>query len=248
MALPAIDVVLRGGAFHRADTLTMTSYFAIFSISLCLWSAQAIYARAFYAAGNTLTPMIAGTIVTLISIPIYRSMYHSLGPPGLAHRFRHRYSLADRHTRHLVASADVRSHSLDLIIRNFFVPLPQQSSATVRSVRRHYASVTSRRTAYETGIACRCRASCSGEESMRRSEAQRLKMIIGSQAARPVIDNQEYRELVAFAVYVLDGSKIRTCLRIGCGSSIRAKAFLPRVRTILRCACARCSERSPATH
>ncbi len=84
MALPAIDVVMRGGAFHRADTLTMTLYLAIFSVSLCLWSAQAIYARAFYAAGNTLTPMIAGTIVTLVSIPIYSALYHSIGPAGLA--------------------------------------------------------------------------------------------------------------------------------------------------------------------
>jgi len=84
MALPAIDVVLRGGAFHRPDSIAMAHYFAIFSISLCLWSAQAIYSRAFYATGNTLTPMIAGTAVTLISVPIYRSLYDSVGPSGLA--------------------------------------------------------------------------------------------------------------------------------------------------------------------
>ena len=84
MAVPAIDVILRGGAFHRSDSLAMAHYFAIFSISLCLWSAQAIYARAFYATGNTLTPMIAGTIVTVISIPIYSTLYHSFGPTGLA--------------------------------------------------------------------------------------------------------------------------------------------------------------------
>jgi putative peptidoglycan lipid II flippase len=84
MALPSVDVVLRGGAFHRADSGTMALYFGIFSISLCLWSAQAIYARAFYAAGNTLTPMIAGTIVTVASLPIYWSLYRTLGPAGLA--------------------------------------------------------------------------------------------------------------------------------------------------------------------
>lgn len=84
MALPAVDVVFRGGRFHRVDSGTMALYFAVFSISLCLWSAQAIYARAFYAAGNTLTPMIAGTIVTACSIPIYWSLYHSMGAAGLA--------------------------------------------------------------------------------------------------------------------------------------------------------------------
>src|SRR5271170_5101573 len=84
MALPAVDLHLRGGAFERADSATMALYFAIFSVSLCLWSAQAIYARAFYAAGNTLTPMIAGTLITLISWPIYWLLYHKLGPAGLA--------------------------------------------------------------------------------------------------------------------------------------------------------------------
>ena len=84
MALPAVDLLLRGGAFHRADSATMALYFAIFSVSLCLWSAQAIYARAFYAAGNTLTPMVAGTLVTIVSWPIYSSLYRVLGPAGLA--------------------------------------------------------------------------------------------------------------------------------------------------------------------
>jgi putative peptidoglycan lipid II flippase len=84
MALPLVDVLVRGGAFHRADSGTMAAYFAIFSISLCLWSAQALYARAFYAAGNTVTPMVAGTIVTAVSIPIYWLLYRMLGPRGLA--------------------------------------------------------------------------------------------------------------------------------------------------------------------
>ncbi len=84
MSLPSVDVVLRGGAFHRSDSGTMAIYFAIFSLSLCLWSAQAIYARAFYAAGNTLTPMVAGTIVTAISLPVYWSLYKTMGPVGLA--------------------------------------------------------------------------------------------------------------------------------------------------------------------
>ncbi|HET8638092.1 MAG TPA: lipid II flippase MurJ [Acidobacteriaceae bacterium] len=84
MAYPAVDVVFRGGKFHRVDSGAMALYFAVFAISLCLWSAQAIYARAFYAAGNTLTPMIAGTIVTVCSLPIYWSLYHGFGPAGLA--------------------------------------------------------------------------------------------------------------------------------------------------------------------
>jgi putative peptidoglycan lipid II flippase len=49
-----------------------------------LWCAQAIYARAFYAAGNTFAPMAAGTVVTLVSWPIYASLNHWHGAMGLA--------------------------------------------------------------------------------------------------------------------------------------------------------------------
>jgi len=49
-----------------------------------LWSAQAIYARAFYAAGNTFAPMVASTIVTVVSLPIYNSLFHWRGATGLA--------------------------------------------------------------------------------------------------------------------------------------------------------------------
>jgi putative peptidoglycan lipid II flippase len=84
MALPLVDVLVRGGAFHRADSGTMAVYFGIFSVSLCLWSAQALYARAFYAAGNTITPMVAGTVVTALSIPVYWALFHTLGARGLA--------------------------------------------------------------------------------------------------------------------------------------------------------------------
>lgn len=84
MAVPLVDLLLRGGAFLRSDAGIMAGYFAIFSVSLCLWSAQALYVRAFYAAGNTATPMIAATIVTVASLPIYSLLYGRMGPVGLA--------------------------------------------------------------------------------------------------------------------------------------------------------------------
>jgi len=84
LAPALVDLVLRGGRYTAIDTAQTASYFALFSISLFLWSAQSIYARAFYAAGNTLAPMIAGTVVTAISLPIYAIFYHWQGTAGLA--------------------------------------------------------------------------------------------------------------------------------------------------------------------
>src|SRR5579871_7039459 len=58
-AFPLIDLVYRRGRFLLSDTQTTAIYFFWFSLSLALWSAQGLYARAFYAAGDTLTPMAA---------------------------------------------------------------------------------------------------------------------------------------------------------------------------------------------
>jgi putative peptidoglycan lipid II flippase len=83
-ALPFIDLVYRRGHFLFSDSQETASYFFWFSLSLALWSAQGLYARAFYAAGDTLTPMIAGTIITLASLPLYSALFHSFSVVGLA--------------------------------------------------------------------------------------------------------------------------------------------------------------------
>ena len=80
MAAPSVDLVFRGGHFGQAEATSMALFFAIFSWSLCFWSAQAIYARAFYAAGNTVTPLVASTIVTVIALGIYKLLYASFRP------------------------------------------------------------------------------------------------------------------------------------------------------------------------
>jgi len=81
---PAIDLVFAGGHLTTAGARECALYFAVFSLSLFLWSAQAIYARAFYAAGNTFVPMVAGTIVTAVSLPIYDLLFNTRGAIGLA--------------------------------------------------------------------------------------------------------------------------------------------------------------------
>ena len=85
-ALPLIDLVYRlpHGRFAFSDSQATATYFFWFSLSLVFWSAQGLYARAFYAAGNTLTPMVASTVITIASLPVYRALYHSFSSVGLA--------------------------------------------------------------------------------------------------------------------------------------------------------------------
>jgi putative peptidoglycan lipid II flippase len=82
-ALPIIDLVYRRGHLHFSDSQTTASYFFWFSISLGFWAVQGLYARAFYAAGNTLTPMVSSTLITLASLPIYAMLFHRFSTVGL---------------------------------------------------------------------------------------------------------------------------------------------------------------------
>ena len=84
LAPALVELILVGGRLHADAAAEAARYFAVFSLSLFLWSAQAIYARAFYAAGNTLVPMVAGTIVTLASLPVYATLFRLWGAMGLA--------------------------------------------------------------------------------------------------------------------------------------------------------------------
>jgi len=83
-ALPLVDIVYRHGHFTASDARETSVYFFWFSISLAFWAAQALYTRAYYASGNTLTPMIASSMVTLASLPVYKILFHTHGATGLA--------------------------------------------------------------------------------------------------------------------------------------------------------------------
>jgi putative peptidoglycan lipid II flippase len=84
ISLPLIDLVYRRGRFLFFDSQETAIYFFWFSLSLLFWAAQGLYARAFYAAGNTLTPMVASSLITIASIPVYAALYRSFSTVGLA--------------------------------------------------------------------------------------------------------------------------------------------------------------------
>jgi putative peptidoglycan lipid II flippase len=84
IAAPLVDLVYRRGSFTFADSESTAVYFFWFSLSLAVWSSQALYARAFYASGNTLTPMVASTVIMLASLPVYKFLFHTISVTGLA--------------------------------------------------------------------------------------------------------------------------------------------------------------------
>ncbi len=84
LADPMVSLVYERGAFSAQDTATTAGVLQILAISIIFWTIQMVTVRAFYAAQNTLRPMIITTCVTLLSLPIYWLGSHYAGLNGLA--------------------------------------------------------------------------------------------------------------------------------------------------------------------
>ena len=81
---PWLMDLFKSGKFNHADVVSVTHLFQILAITLPLWAVQGIYARAFYAASDTRTPAITGTIITILSVPLYWALFNARGLTGLA--------------------------------------------------------------------------------------------------------------------------------------------------------------------
>ncbi len=84
LAEPMVALIYQRGEFTPEDTATTAMILRILSISIVFWTIQMVSVRAFYAAQNTLRPMIITSVVTAISIPIYWALSHFYGLNGLA--------------------------------------------------------------------------------------------------------------------------------------------------------------------
>lgn len=84
LAEPMVAIVYERGAFTALDTEKTAQILRILSISIVFWTIQMVSVRAFYAAQNTLRPMVLTSVVTLASLPVYGALSHFFGLPGLA--------------------------------------------------------------------------------------------------------------------------------------------------------------------
>jgi putative peptidoglycan lipid II flippase len=84
LAVPVTGLLFVRGHFTVDDLDPTARYLVVFAAAVPLWALQALLARAFYAAGNTWLPMLAGTVVTALSLPAYAFAYHHHGATGLA--------------------------------------------------------------------------------------------------------------------------------------------------------------------
>ena len=70
--------------FSAADLAQIGELTAWVCVGLWGWSVQGLYARGFYALGDTLTPTLVGSVVTVAAFPLYGALAESHGAVGLA--------------------------------------------------------------------------------------------------------------------------------------------------------------------
>lgn len=84
LADPFVRFAYERGQWEGSDTVVVASILRILAFAVPGWIVQQIAVRPFYARGDTWRPMILGTVVVLIAIPLYWGLSTSRGVEGLA--------------------------------------------------------------------------------------------------------------------------------------------------------------------
>lgn len=84
LARPLVTAIFQRGEFSAANAAAASSALVFYSIGIGGWAAQAVITRGFYALQDTVVPVVAGTVMTLIFIPMNWLFMKPLGHAGLA--------------------------------------------------------------------------------------------------------------------------------------------------------------------
>ena len=84
MADPIVRAAYMGEKFLPGDVPLTENAFIFYSVGVFAWAGQAIVARGFFALQDTKTPILIGTICTIIFIPLNYLLMKVMGTGGLA--------------------------------------------------------------------------------------------------------------------------------------------------------------------
>ncbi|HEV2471356.1 MAG TPA: murein biosynthesis integral membrane protein MurJ, partial [Chthonomonadales bacterium] len=79
LALPVVQLLLQTGKFSAEDARMAAAALRFFSVGLFAWSGHSIITRGFYALKDSRTPVIVGTLVTAIFIPLNALVLRVMG-------------------------------------------------------------------------------------------------------------------------------------------------------------------------
>lgn len=84
LRVPIIQLLLQHGRFNAEATSVVAAPLALYALGIFAWSGQALIARAFYSMQDTKTPVVIGTIMTALFIPLNLTLMRVMGYTGLA--------------------------------------------------------------------------------------------------------------------------------------------------------------------
>ncbi|MDX1450673.1 MAG: lipid II flippase MurJ, partial [Acidimicrobiia bacterium] len=84
LAYPIVRVLYQWGRFQIADTVIVGELLIFYALSIPFWVAHQVYGRAFYAMRRLWTPVIVGTVVTAVTVPLLFWFGREAGAGGVA--------------------------------------------------------------------------------------------------------------------------------------------------------------------
>jgi putative peptidoglycan lipid II flippase len=81
---PLVHLVFSHTRLRGTDFDATAATLAVFSLGMAAWGLQNILARGFYAARDTLTPAVVGTVLTFANLPVYWLLVRRAQHLGLA--------------------------------------------------------------------------------------------------------------------------------------------------------------------
>ena len=79
-----VALVYGRSKLSQEEVASVASCLGLVTIGLAAWAAQSLVARGFYALGNTWMPAVLGTLVAIVSYPLYVWSRQAFGVAGLA--------------------------------------------------------------------------------------------------------------------------------------------------------------------
>ncbi|MHB9038457.1 MAG: murein biosynthesis integral membrane protein MurJ, partial [Armatimonadota bacterium] len=84
MADPLVRMIYMGGEFTAASVPATVIPLIWYSVGIYAWAGQAIVARGFFALQDTITPVVIGTVSTIVFIPLNYFLMRTMGTGGIA--------------------------------------------------------------------------------------------------------------------------------------------------------------------
>ncbi|MBW3667548.1 MAG: murein biosynthesis integral membrane protein MurJ [Actinobacteria bacterium] len=84
LARPLVRLIYQYGRFEADDAGLVAGLLVLFAFSVPAWGVHQILARHFYAKRKMWTPVLVGTLFTMVAIPVWLWLYDLMGVEGFA--------------------------------------------------------------------------------------------------------------------------------------------------------------------